>query len=298
MKIFSCLLKGKPIIGIRILEKSFNLSKILQSHIAPKLPDAVAADLKCLLENGILTRTVFAKLDKLFKADKLSKYAVSEKSVKYLPPVKNPSKIIALGRNYAAHAKEGGLPVPDEPIIFDKLVSSLIGHKENIVIPRWVKTRIDHEVELAVVIGKKAKYVTAEKAYDYVFGYTIVNDISARDMQTDDLEKSLPWMRSKSFDTFTPAGPYVVPKQFITDPHKLVISLSVNKEVRQNSMTSYLIFSLPQVIEFITKHFTLLPGDIISTGTPEGISSIKEGDLVEATVGGIGTLTNPVVREK
>jgi len=251
-----------------------------------------------LLEERVMTDEVIRKIDKIFKLESLDQYILDEKAIEYLPPIRRPSKVLALGRNYAEHAKEEGEEVPQEPIVFNKLVTSLVGHKANIVFPRWLTTRIDYEVELAVIIGKKAKYVKDKNAYDYILGYTILNDITAREMQRVDLKNSYPWMRSKSIDTFCPIGPWIIPKQFIPEPHQLDISLSVNGQIRQKSRTAHLIFSIPQTIEYITKYFTLLPGDIIATGTPEGIGAIKAGDTVEATISNIGTLVNQVVREQ
>jgi 2-keto-4-pentenoate hydratase/2-oxohepta-3-ene-1,7-dioic acid hydratase in catechol pathway len=208
-------------------------------------------------------------------------------------PLLRPAKIVALGLNYVLHAKEGSFDVPKEPIIFVKVGSSVIGPGETVRIPRNLG-RMDHEVELAVVIGKRATGVTRKNAFQYVAGYTIVNDVSARSLQTKDLEKRYPWFRSKSFDTFTPMGPWIVSADEIRPPVRLNLECRVNGRLRQKANTRDLVFDIPTVIEFITKYITLDPGDVISTGTPEGIGPITDGDTMTCTVQKIGTLTNPV----
>jgi len=208
-------------------------------------------------------------------------------------PLLRPAKIVALGLNYVLHAKEGSFDVPKEPIIFVKVGSSVIGPGETVRIPRNLG-RMDHEVELAVVIGKRATGVARKNAFQYVAGYTIVNDVSARSLQTKDLEKRYPWFRSKSFDTFTPMGPWIVSADEIRPPVRLNLECRVNGRLRQKANTRDLVFDIPAVIEFITKYITLDPGDVISTGTPEGIGPITGGDTMTCTVQKIGTLTNPV----
>ncbi len=210
-----------------------------------------------------------------------------------LAPIMRPGKIVALGLNYVLHAKEGNFQVPEEPIIFAKVGSSVIGPDETIRLPRSLG-RMDHEVELGVVIGRQATGVKKAKAYEYVAGYCVVNDVSARDVQTKDLEKRYPWFRSKSYDTFTPVGPWIVTKDEIKNPHNLKITCDVNRKPKQSSNTKRMVFDIPTQIEFISKYITLEPGDIISTGTPEGIGPIKHGDTVRCHVEKIGTLTNPV----
>ncbi len=206
-------------------------------------------------------------------------------------PIPRPLKIIALGRNYALHAAESKSPVPDEPIIFLKSGSSVIGPNETVEIPKEVG-RVDHEVELAVVIGKKAKRVSKEHAFEYIIGYTIALDVTARDLQRADIEKRQPWYRSKSFDTFTPLGPWIVTADEIPSPVHLNIELSVNGQIRQKSNTKEMVFDIPTTIEFITKYITLEPGDIISMGTPEGISPLQSGDKIISRIEKIGELVN------
>lgn len=249
--------------------------------------------LETMIMNELFRQETFSGVRSFLEAHNLVEdFTIGEK-VKYETPLLQPSKILALGRNYRAHAEEGGLEVPDEPIIFDKVTTSMVAHEGGIVYPLQVN-RLDHEIELAVVIGEEAKNISAADAMDYVAGYTIANDISARDMQEKDVKKSNPWLRSKSFDTFSPIGPYLVPKDAIPDAQNLEMELKVNGETRQKSNTSKMVFGIPELISYISEHMTLLPGDIIMTGTPEGISALEIGDVVEATIEGIGTLRNTV----
>ncbi len=214
--------------------------------------------------------------------------------VRLLPPVANPSKIIGIGRNYVAHIEELGNQVPVEPMIFLKPTTSLIGPDEQIVLPRWSE-HVDHEAELAVVIGKRAKDVPLEDVDDVVFGYTAANDVSARDIQKRDGQ----WARAKGFDTACPLGPWIVSPEELTtsgrDVEDLRVSGSVNGVVKQSESTALMINSVRELISFVSRAFTLLPGDVILTGTPAGVSQLSDGDLVEIEVEGIGTLSNPVV---
>jgi len=210
--------------------------------------------------------------------------------IKLLPPV-SPSKIVCVGRNYAAHAKELGNDIPTEPLIFMKPPSSLIASGDAIVYPS-ISQRVDFEGEIGVVIGRRARNVKAAQAFDYVRGYTIVNDVTARDLQKKDGQ----WTRGKGFDTFCPVGPYEVPAEEI-DFSQLSLETLLNGERRQQGSVSQLIFSLGDIIEFVTRFMTLEPGDLIATGTPEGVGPIQPGDAVTVKIEGLGTLTNSVTRE-
>ena len=207
-----------------------------------------------------------------------------------LPPT-NPSKIICVGLNYVDHAMELDMPIPKKPLIFLKPPSSVIGHLGKIVYPDTAQ-RVDYEAELAVVIGKRCKNVPSENAGSVIMGYACFNDVTARDLQREDVQ----WTRSKSFDTFAPVGP------FITEPGVDVGDLSiktwVNGKLRQDSRTSNLIFSLPELIEFISGIMTLEAGDIIATGTPPGVGELSVGDEVEIEIEDIGVLKNSVVRSQ
>ncbi|MEM2726903.1 MAG: fumarylacetoacetate hydrolase family protein [Archaeoglobaceae archaeon] len=206
--------------------------------------------------------------------------------VRFLPPV-NPSKIIAVGLNYIDHAEELGMPIPEEPIIFMKPPSAVIGDQDPVVIPK-LSDRVDYEGELAIVIGKRCKNVSKENASDFILGYACFNDVTARDLQARDGQ----WTRAKSFDTFAPLGPYIVE---LEDPSKLKIETRVNGEVKQRSNTSNMIFDVFSLVEFISSIMTLEAGDVIATGTPAGVGTLKSKDLVEVDIEKIGVLRNPVI---
>lgn len=218
-------------------------------------------------------------------------------------PIPRPSKILCLGKNFAAHAAEFGAEVPDEPIVFTKLVDTLIPHEADIVLPHWVETRIDHEIELAVVIGFEdpdatgRKYVDPADALDLVAGYSIFNDVTARRMQGDDRGEKRPWLRCKSFDTFGPFGPWVVPADAI-DMSEAAIELRVGDELRQSSNLSKMVVGVADAIAYLSRHTTLRPGDILAMGTPEGVGPLRDGDHVVGSITGIGELANPVMRER
>lgn len=205
--------------------------------------------------------------------------------------VARPSKIICIGLNYAKHAAESGMAIPQEPVVFFKSTTALCGPNDNVVIPKDSK-KTDWEVELAVVIGKKASYVGAKDAMDYVAGYCTHNDYSERAFQ---LERGGQWVKGKSNDTFAPLGPFLATKDEIGDPHNLNLWLKLNGETVQDSNTNDLIFSIPEIIEHLTGFMTLLPGDVISTGTPAGVGLgfkppryLVPGDVVELGIEGLG----------
>ncbi|MFX1346291.1 MAG: fumarylacetoacetate hydrolase family protein [Promethearchaeota archaeon] len=214
----------------------------------------------------------------------------------------NPSKILALGTNYLDHIEETGLEVPKEPLLFPKTLNCLITHNQPIIYPKYLYNnrkynRVDYEVELAFIVKDRCKNVSSDDAYDHILGYSVFNDVTARKMQTRDIVSQKPWFRSKSFDTFGPIGPVIKTVDEIKDPHNLDIELKVNGEVKQSSNTKHLLFKIPETFEYITQLFTMEPGDIIATGTPSGIGPVVPGDLIEATIEKIGTLTNKVILE-
>lgn len=248
-----------------------------------------------LLENGLFTVETFrSALNFAAKYELTEKYTVQE--YRLLAPVKRPSKILALGRNYMAHAVESGYHIPTEPVFFAKANSSVIGPEEPVVYKKFL-TRVDPEGELAVIIGKEGANIPEEEAQSYVAGYTIFNDVTARDMQRDDLKLSSPWVRSKGIDTFGPMGPWIVLPDEIREPIELDIETRVNGEVRQKDNTRSLMFKIPKLISYISSYHTLFPGDLISTGTPEGMKPVQVGDVMEVEIEGIGILRNPVVAE-
>ena len=208
-----------------------------------------------------------------------------------------PGKIIALGNNYRAHIEELGQAFPEEPVLFGKWPSTLIGQGEPIIKPPWIG-RMDYEAELAFVIGRRTSRVRAEDAMKYVAGYTCLNDVSARDIQSKDISRQLPWMSSKNFDTFCPLGPCVLLAAAVKEPVQVDVQSKVNGELRQNGNTRDFIFDIPTVIEYISKIMTLDPGDVVTTGTPSGVGPVEPDDLVEITCSGIGTLSNPVVAQE
>ncbi len=214
----------------------------------------------------------------------------------------NPTKIICLGTNYMDHIEETKMEVPKEPLLFPKTLNCLITDKQPIIYPKYLfdnrkYNRVDYEVELAFIIEDRCKNIQAEDVYDHILGYTVFNDITARKMQTRDIISQKPWFRSKSFDTFGPIGPRIALVDEIKDPHNLDIELKVNGTVKQLSNTKHLLFKIPETFEYITKLFTLESGDIIATGTPAGIGPVVPGDIIEATIEKIGTLSNNVVLE-
>lgn len=207
----------------------------------------------------------------------------------FLPPVK-PSKIIAVGLNYLDHSEEFGQPVPDEPLIFLKPPSAIVGHLDNIIYPKTGK-RVDYEAELAVVIGKKIRNVDVQAAKEAILGYTCANDVTERFFQKKDGQ----WTRAKGFDTFAPLGPWIA---FDIEPEDgLSIKSYLNGEIRQSSSTSKMIFSTAEIISFVSKIMTLNPGDVILTGTPSGVGELKPEDTVEIEIEKIGTLKNKVIAE-
>ncbi len=209
--------------------------------------------------------------------------------VKLLPPV-IPSKIICVGRNYVAHAKEHDAEVPEVPLIFLKPPSTIIAHGETIHLPPQSQ-QVEHEAELVVVIGKTGRWIPPEDANDHVFGFTIADDVSARDLQFRDGQ----WTRGKGFDTFCPLGPWI---ETDFDPADAVITCHVNDEMRQMASTRDMVFNVKQLIAFVSSVMTLYPGDLLLTGTPAGVSTIVDGDIVEVSIEGIGSLRNPVAAEQ
>ncbi|MFZ9039320.1 MAG: fumarylacetoacetate hydrolase family protein [Gammaproteobacteria bacterium] len=221
--------------------------------------------------------------------------------VKLLSPVPNPSKVVAIGLNYMDHIREANLGMPKLATMFCKYPSSVIGSGEDIRWSNSLTEQVDYEAELAVVIGKTARNVDAEVAYDYVAGYMYCNDVSARDLQFKPGDQ---WLRGKCLDTFCPLGPYLVTRDEIPDPHQLSIQCRVNGEIRQDSNTREMIYSVPYLIEYLSEAFTLLPGDVIATGTPHGVGAFRDppiwlqaGDEVEVEIEGLGALVNRCVVE-
>lgn len=239
------------------------------------------------IENGIFENNVIKKI----KGDFFSEFQVTEteidpSSIKLLPPTM-PMKIVAVGLNYRDHAKELKMEIPNNPIIFIKPASTVIGPEDPIIYPD-TSNQVDYEAELGIVIGKRAKNVEKDEAKEYILGYTVFNDVTARDLQKKDTQ----WTRSKSYDTFAPMGPMI---ETSINPFDLPISLKLNGITKQNSSTKNMIFDCYELLEFISEIMPLEPGDIIATGTPPGVGPMNRGDTVEAKIEGIGVLKNYVI---
>ncbi|MDP2965628.1 MAG: fumarylacetoacetate hydrolase family protein [Pelolinea sp.] len=209
--------------------------------------------------------------------------------IRLLPPVQ-PSKIIAIGRNYPEHAKEHEVEIPEVPMIFLKPPSAIIGPGSTIILPPQ-STQVEHESELGVVIARRGRWIKQEDVKNYILGYTIINDVTARDLQRRDGQ----WSRAKGFDTFCPTGPWI---ETDLDPSDILITCRVNGEIRQLSSTREMVFSIKQLIVYISSVMTLEPGDLILTGTPAGVGRLVDGDKVEIEIEGIGILRNQVKEEK
>jgi 2-keto-4-pentenoate hydratase/2-oxohepta-3-ene-1,7-dioic acid hydratase in catechol pathway len=254
------------------------------------LPDSV----RQLLEAGPDALRAAAKAAAHLKAVKQP-----AASVQYLAPVPDPHKIVCLGLNYRDHAAESGAPIPKDPVLFSKYATALIGHGQAIVLPP-VSQEVDYEAELVIVVGKGGRNLKAESAMSHVAGYTIGHDVSARDWQLKKDQKQ--WMVGKTFDTFAPTGPTLVTTDEVPDPHNLPIRLRLNGKTMQDSNTKQMIFSVGEVLAYLSQVFTLEPGDLIFTGTPPGVGFarkppvfLKAGDVVEVDIEGLGVLRNPVV---
>lgn len=234
------------------------------------------------------------------KVDKISDHPGYKLSgVTLHAPLANPPRVFAIGLNYKDHAKESNMALPKYPVVFFKLTPAIVGPGDTVILPKN-STQPDYEAEFAFVIGKVAKNVPLERALDYVAGYMILNDVSARDLQNETSQ----WFRGKSPDTFAPTGPYLVTRDEVPDPHALDVRLWLNGQLMQSSNTRQLIFNVPFLVHHLSKTLTLEPGDIISTGTPSGVGMarkppvfLKAGDVVRIEIGNLGVLENPVAAE-
>ena len=272
MKLIRFGKEGKEKPGIHLEGKNYDLSAFIKDY-----------DESFFEQNGL------EKLASIINEEKLP---LVEDGQRIGSPIARPSKILCIGLNYAKHAKETGAAIPTEPILFMKSTSSLTGPFDNIIIPKNSE-KTDWEVELGVVIGKKASYVSEAEAMDYVAGYVLHNDVSERAFQ---LERGGTWDKGKGCDSFAPLGPWLVTKDEIPNPHQLRLWLSLNGKMMQDSNTDDLIFNIPQLISYSSQFMTLLPGDVISTGTPAGVGLgfspniyLKPGDVVELGIDGLGS---------
>lgn len=264
---------------------------VLQDGEVIRLP---YSDVACMLADDGFS------LDSVLHALELSGPGkVPVESVKLHAPITRPPKIVCIGLNYYDHAAESGMKVPEQPILFSKYATAIVGPDDPVIIPP-VTQQVDYEVELGVVLGKGGKNIPVEEALNHVFGYTVCNDISARDLQFQDGQ----WLKGKTLDTFLPVGPVVVTADEIPDPQALPIYLKRNGRTVQNAITKDMIFSVAFIISYLSQLFTLEPGDLIATGTPPGVALgqespdwLRPGEVLEAIIDGIGTLRNPIVAQ-
>ncbi len=294
MKLINYIHDGEAKLGIREAKGVLDVAKA-----AASLGASVPATITAAIEGGTEGREALSALVR--RASGLEDCWLEEDTLTLGPSVTHPSKIICVGLNYRKHAEETNAAIPQYPILFNKFNNTLAAHGEDIPLPR-VTDKVDYEAELVIVIGRQAKYVGREEALDYVFGYTCVNDLSARDLQM----RTAQWLLGKSLDKFSPLGPYLVTADEIPDPNNLAISCTVNGEVRQRSNTSDMIFRCDEIVSYISQHMTLLPGDIILTGTPEGVVLgypeerqvyLRPGDHVTIDIESIGSLSNRMAAE-
>jgi 2-keto-4-pentenoate hydratase/2-oxohepta-3-ene-1,7-dioic acid hydratase in catechol pathway len=256
---------------------------------------SLSANMRGLLNGGP------AALSKAFEAARSADAVrIDAANVKLSPPIPDPPKIICLGLNYRDHAIESGATIPQEPILFSKYATALIGDGDAIVLPP-VSREVDYEAELVIVVGRRGRNIRPDEAMNFVAGYTIGHDVSARDWQLKKEGKQ--WMVGKTFDTFAPTGPVIVTADELTDPHHLPIRLRLNGQTMQDSNTSQMIFDVPSILAYLSQVFTLEPGDLIFTGTPPGVGFarkppvfLKAGDVAEVEIDGIGVLRNPVIQ--
>ncbi|MFS0634325.1 fumarylacetoacetate hydrolase family protein [Mesobacillus foraminis] len=298
MKFLTFNKEGKQTLGVKMDNRIVDLEAALAERPNDRIPttimDVIAGGEDAVNAIDDYIRNLSIEAD--------SSFLKNEEEIKWAPCVTQPNKIICVGLNYRKHADETNAAYPEVPILFNKFNNTLTGHNCEIAVPK-VTEKLDYEVELGVVIGKEAKYVEKENALDHVFGYCTVNDLSARDLQM----KTPQWLLGKTCDDFSPMGPYLVTADEVGDPNNLNLKTYVNGEVRQNSNTSDMIFYVDEIVSYISQHMTLTPGDVILTGTPEGVVLgypsekqvyIKPGDEVTVEIEKLGKLTNRFVEEK
>ena len=271
----------------------------VEKALTIEFDDSISSDIMDVIAGG---KEAVGRLDSyISRLDLNETLVISEDAMDWGPCVPRPSKIICVGLNYRKHADETNAPYPETPILFNKFNNTLTGHHTDISLPK-VSEKVDYEVELGIVIGKDTKYIRKEDALDHVFGYFTANDLSARDLQF----KSTQWLLGKSCDDFSPIGPYLVTKDEVSNPNNLKLQTKVNGEIRQESNTSDMIFACDEIVSYISQHMTLIPGDIILTGTPEGVIMgypeeeqhyLKTGDEITVEIEKLGALTNRFVAE-
>jgi 2-keto-4-pentenoate hydratase/2-oxohepta-3-ene-1,7-dioic acid hydratase in catechol pathway len=298
MKLVTISKEGKHVLGVKIEQGIIDLENALKESPNNRVHTTIME----VIEGGTQAITALEDYIANLPSEGETNYLKNEEDIKWGPCVTQPNKIICVGLNYRKHADETNSPYPEVPILFNKFNNALTGHKCEIAVPK-VTQRLDYEVELGVVIGKEAKYVSKENALDYVFGYCTANDFSARDLQ----KRTNQWLLGKTCDDFSPLGPYLVTADEVGDPNQLQLTTYVNGEKRQDSNTSDMIFYVDEIVSYISQHMTLTPGDVILTGTPEGVIIgsprekrvyLKPGDIVTVEVEKLGALTNILIEDK
>lgn len=296
MRIASYVYRGVESYGVLEDGKIIDLPRLSRLKKAP-MPKNVAG----LISQGSKAESFLTEIMSEAPTSQTEKFVLNMDDVTLKAPVSAPSKILCLGLNYRDHAEEAELPLPDEPIIFMKPQTAIVGPEQPVIKPAFVE-KLDYEVELAAVIGRRGRNIPVSEAENHIFGYTVFNDISARDIQFKDGQ----WTRGKSFDTFAPMGPCITTAAEIGDPNNLRLSARVNGETRQNSSTSRMVFNVYEIIHHLSRVMTLEPCDVIATGTPAGVAAfmkpepkfLQPGDIVEVEVENIGVLRNPIVEEQ
>jgi 2-keto-4-pentenoate hydratase/2-oxohepta-3-ene-1,7-dioic acid hydratase in catechol pathway len=287
--------KNIPQVGVEWEGKSYNFTQawelFKQIKLQGKAPEI--AFLQIMVELDLFHAETFDEVfTTLREYRSLDDLLISPPFV-WQVPIERPQKIIGIGRNYLEHARELGNAAPAEPVFFAKAPSSLLAHEQAVLLPSTLGA-IHHEIELGVVMGKAAFNISSEGAMDFIAGFTIVNDLTARELQKRDSAAGLPWFRAKSLNTFCPAGPYIIPRESVADPQNLQLELRVNGAVRQKASTADMIFSVAEQVSYVSRFCTLQPGDIIATGTPAGVGPLHSGEIMECEIAGFGVLRNPV----
>jgi 2-keto-4-pentenoate hydratase/2-oxohepta-3-ene-1,7-dioic acid hydratase in catechol pathway len=296
-RIFSYIDKqNQPLVGVEWQGRQYNftLAWELYKQIEMNNQGPSFQFVQMIIEMDLFHAETFDELFETLKKFRSIDDLVIRTPVRFTVPIARPQKIVCIGRNYREHARELGHPVPEEPIIFCKSPSAMIASGEPIRIPAGIGS-VHHEGELAVIIGKTASRIGASKAFEYIAGYTILNDVTARDLQKKHKDQGLPWFLAKSFDTFCPIGPYVVPANALKNPQNLQIKVMVNNKIRQDGDTRDMITPVADLIACISKYLTLTGGDIVATGTPAGVSALEKGDKVSVEITEMGKLENSVV---
>lgn len=299
MKLLNFVEQGNTKLGIKTERGILDVAKAADLL---SLPSCQGVDMHDVIAEGKeLTDQLADLTERALSHPERAQMLLDEDSLEWASCVTRPEKIICIGLNYRKHAKETGMSIPEYPILFNKYNNTINAHLKPVPLPK-VSTKVDYEAELAVVIGKQAKYVDKETALDYVFGYCNTNDLSARDLQL----RTSQWLLGKSCDGFSPMGPYLVTADEVGNPNQLAIGCTVNSEVRQQSNTSDMVFSVAEIVSYISQHMTLSPGDVIFTGTPEGVVLgyppekqvyLQSGDVVTVEIEKLGALTNRMVTE-